>query len=118
MKKKSLRERPRQLKSCNIKGRTRGGGGIVWGVSGSILQVFSLLGRSRRVFLFAQKNRLGIFGKTIDFYKLLTFLGAPAGFFFSAQSPFFDFGGCSGVHLCHKISILGGLLGNLGYLGN
>ena len=42
----------------------------------------------------------------------------PQGAFFPAKNPFFDVGGCSDVHLCHKISILCGLLGNLGYLGN
>ena len=67
---------------------------------------------------FRPKTRFWIFGKTIDFYKLLTVLGIAAGAFFSSKKSLFDFRDGSGVHLCHKISILGGLLGNLGYLGN
>ncbi len=66
-----------------------GWGGIVWGVSGSILQVFNLLGRCRRRFFFRPKTRFWIFGKTIDFYKLLTVLGVAAGAFFFGQKPVF-----------------------------
>ena len=87
------------------------------GKSIDLYKFLTFLGAPAGTFFPAQ-NHFWILGKPIDFYKLLTVLGAPTGAFFSAQKSLFDFGGCSGVHLCHRIIIFGGLLGNLGYLEN
>ena len=67
---------------------------------------------------FPQKVTFEFLENPLIFYKLLAVLGIAAGAFFSSKKSLFDFRDGSGVHLCHKISILGGLLGNLGYLGN
>ncbi len=72
-------------------GGTRGVG-VFMGASGGNLQAFSFLGRSRRVFFFRPKTRFAIFVKSVDLYKLLAVLGAPAGAFFPQNRRLLIFG--------------------------